>query len=184
MPPSSFPFKVVSPEDMVPGNLYYLMSTKDSTRKAKEGKVRKMSGIFKELVTHRAVGEREKIYAVFEKVNVEGRPTTLHYNSGRILNPLFEPNNIMKAIRNTNTRRVRNVKRPGHQNLNLKSFGDKEWLFNISNWKFGTGIRNAVGQYSAIQAFGNRGVNMETQLKPFFPRGNLNANFNYVNEGE
>lgn len=176
-----FPFEVVEPEEMVPGNKYYFMASTAIKRKTNQGQVTKFSGIFKELVKHKARYEREKTYASFTGVKVEDRAAkTLRYNSGRIQNPYI--NNIYKVVRNK-TQRVRNVKAAGHQEKNIRTFGDKEWLFDVSTWKFGKGIRNAASKYMTTSVMANKtGIDINNYIQSFYPKTNANTNFVYVEE--
>jgi hypothetical protein len=203
MPPQ-FPFNEVDPEDLIPGNKYYFMVKKAATRKKGQGIVTKLSGTFLGLhnFTNRNlkpsdVGKYETgDFAEFTNVKVEGKirkngtntngTRLLSYNSGKILNPYLDPldYNIMLGRKRKNGT-LKSVKRPGHQNLNLKTFSTKNWLFNIKKWKFGAGMKNAAEAYQGEQILQERlprGIALPDLMSRYFPKTNKNTEFKYVDD--
>jgi hypothetical protein len=118
-------------------------------------------------------------YAEFTNVKIHDKASaTRKYNSGKIINPVFNVSNIMKPVRNQRTRTLRNVIHPGHQNLNIKTFADKSWLFNVSKWKFGESqYTEAAGKYLTEKLMKEKtGMNIPA-MRGYFQNTNANINF-------
>lgn len=147
-----FPFKEVIPSELVPGNQYYFMVKKDLAKKTREGKVRKLSGIFVSLETALDIYSRPREYAVFTNVMIiDKKAKMLPYNSGKIMAPYFNAANIAKPSPLNKGLGTRKAKDPGHQNLNIKTFSQKEWLFDTRNWIFGESSMESILAESVLR---------------------------------
>lgn len=163
-----FPFKEVAPSELVPGNQYYFMVKKNMAKKAKEGQVRKLSGTFVGLETALDIYSRPREYAVFTGVKVlDKKAKMLSYNSGKILAPYFNATNIAKPSPLNKSLGTRKAKDPGHQNLNIKTFSEKEWLFDTRNWVFGESPMESIMAESVLRqkTDKNLGINLSSYLR-------------------
>ena len=136
--------------------------------------MRKLSGIFQGIVV-----SGPSTYAEFTNVKIHDRAsTTRKYNSGKIINPRFNVGNIMKPVRNRYTRNLRNAIYPGNQNLNMKTFADKSWLFNVSKWKFGESqYTEAAGKYLTEKLMAEKtGMNIPA-MRGYFQNTKANKKF-------
>jgi hypothetical protein len=168
-----FPFDEIHYTDLVPGHTYYFQVTKNLIKKTNDKVVRKLSGIFQRIITF-----QRSTYAEFTNVKIHDKAArTLKYNSGKIENPFLNVGNIMKPIRNRRTRTLRNVKNPQHQNLNMKTFANKSWLFNVSKWKFGESQSEAAGKYLTEKLMAEKtGMNIPA-MRGYFQNTDANIIF-------
>jgi hypothetical protein len=179
---ANFPFEIVEPEDMKPGLKYYIgmKRARNYTRRTKAGMVRKASGVFQRLSNFRGV-----LYAEFTNVAVEDKAAkTLLYNSGKIRNPYFNADNIMKGRRRPNGR-LKSMKMAGHQEMNLKGFHTKNWFFPVAKWQFGAGIKNAAETYMIKQVMAKHvPIEFQYPVQNLFSKTEANKDFEYVPENE